>query len=37
MNTRNYMIIIRGEIKTSEVISCVYDQDTMKWNVNNPG
>ena len=27
------MIIIRGEIKTSEVISCVYDQDTMKWNV----
>lgn len=33
MNTRNYMIIIRGEIKTSEVISCVYDQDTMKWNV----
>ncbi len=24
MNTRYYMVIIKGEIKTSEIMSCVY-------------
>ena len=33
MDTRYYMIIIKGEIKTNEVMSCVYDTNTCKWNV----
>lgn len=33
MNTRNYMIIIKGEIKTSEIMSCVYNKVTQKWDV----
>lgn len=33
MNTRYYMVIIKGEIKTSEIISCVYNRDTQKWDV----
>jgi superfamily I DNA and/or RNA helicase len=27
------MVIIKGEIKTSEIMSCVYNKDTQKWNV----
>ncbi|MDE6743405.1 MAG: AAA family ATPase [Lachnospiraceae bacterium] len=33
MNTRKYMIIIKGEIKTSEIMSCRYNSDTKKWDV----
>lgn len=33
MNTRCYMIIIKGEIKTSEVSSCLYNNTTQKWDV----
>ena len=33
MDTRYNMIIIKGEIKTTEVMSCVYDAKTHKWNV----
>lgn len=33
MDTRYYMIIIKGEIKTTEVMSCVYDTNVHKWNV----
>ena len=33
MNTRYYMIIIKGEIKTSEIMSCVYNRETQKWDV----
>lgn len=33
MNTRYYMVIIKGEIKTSEIMSCVYNRDTQKWDV----
>ena len=33
MDTRYYMIIIKGEIKTTEVMSCVYNTETHKWNV----
>lgn len=33
MNTKNNMLIIKGEIKTSEAISCQYNQDTHKWDV----
>jgi len=33
MNTRYYMVIIKGEIKTSEIMSCVYNRDIHKWNV----
>lgn len=33
MNTRCNMVIIKGEIKTSEVVSCRYDRDTRTWNV----
>lgn len=33
MNTRYYMVIIKGKIKTSEIMSCVYNRDTQKWNV----
>lgn len=33
MNTRSYMILIKNEIKTSEMKSCVYNRDTQKWDV----
>ena len=33
MNSRYYMIIIKGEIKTSEIMSCVYNSNTQKWDV----
>ena len=33
MNTRYYMVIIKDEIKTSEIMSCVYNRDTQKWDV----
>lgn len=33
MNTRYNMIIIKGEIKTSEIVSCWYNRDTKKWDV----
>lgn len=33
MNTRYYMVIIKGEIKTSEIMSCVYNKNTQKWDV----
>lgn len=33
MNTRYYMVIIKGEIKTSDVMSCVYNRNTQKWDV----
>ena len=28
MNTRYYMVIIKGEIKTSEIMSCGYNRNT---------
>ena len=27
------MVIIKGEIKTSEIMSCVYNRNTQKWDV----
>lgn len=33
MNTENNMIIIKGEIKTSDVKSCKYDGNINKWTV----
>lgn len=33
MDTRYNIIIIKGEIKTSEIISCGYNMDTKKWDV----
>ena len=33
MDARYNMVIIKGEIKTSEIMSCVYDRDTQKWTV----
>ena len=33
MNTRYYMVIIKGEIKTSGIMSCVYNRNTKKWDV----
>lgn len=33
MNTRYNMIIIKGEIKTSQIMSCRYNADTKKWDV----
>lgn len=33
MDTRYNMIIIKGEIKTSEIMSCQYNKDIKKWNV----
>lgn len=33
MNTRNNMVIIKGKIKTSEIVSCIYNSDTWKWDV----
>lgn len=33
MDTRDYMIILKGEIKTSEIRSCVYNKNTQTWDV----
>lgn len=33
MNTRYNMVLIKGEIKTSEITSCVYNKDKGKWDV----
>ncbi len=33
MNTKDTMILIKGEIKTSEVASCTFQADTQKWDV----
>ncbi|MDE6600849.1 MAG: DUF2726 domain-containing protein [Lachnospiraceae bacterium] len=33
MNTRNMMILIKGEIKTSDIESCQYNRETHKWDV----
>lgn len=33
MNTRYNMVIIKGEIKTSEIMSCVYNRNTHKWDI----
>ncbi len=33
MNTKYYMVIIKDEIKTSEIMSCVYNRNTQKWDV----
>lgn len=33
MNTKTHMVIIKGEIRTSEVQACQYDHLTNKWNV----
>lgn len=33
MDTRRYMVIIKGEIKTSEIISCIYNSENQKWDV----
>lgn len=33
MNTRYYMVIIKGEIRTSEIMSCGYNRNTQKWDV----
>lgn len=33
MNTRQYMIIIKGNIKTSEIHSCFYHADTNRWEI----
>lgn len=33
MNTKYNLIIIKGEIKTHEIKSCQYNENTQKWNV----
>ena len=33
MNTRYNMILIKGEIMTSEIMSCRYNEETYKWDV----
>ncbi len=33
MNTKCYMVIIKGEVMTSEIMSCVYNGNTHKWDV----
>ena len=33
MNTRYNMILIKGEIKTSEIMSCRYNENTYTWDV----
>ena len=33
MDTRSYMVIIKGKIKTSEIMSCVYNKNNQKWDV----
>lgn len=29
------MVIIKGEIKTSEIMPCVYSRNTQKWDENS--
>ena len=33
MDTRNKMVIVKGEVKTSEIISCKYNYESKKWEV----
>lgn len=33
MNTRQYMIILKSKIVTTEIKSCSYNKDTKKWDV----
>lgn len=33
MNTRAYMILIKDEIKTSEIRSCNYNREIQKWDI----
>lgn len=33
MNTRKFMIIAKNEIKTKEIISCHYNKEAKKWDV----
>lgn len=33
MNTKYYMVIIKGEIKISKIMSYVYNRDSQKWDV----
>ena len=33
MNTKHNLILIKGEVKTSEIMSCEYNNKTQKWDV----
>ena len=33
MDTKEFMVIIKGQIKTSEIMSCVFNKDAQKWEV----
>lgn len=33
MNTKHNLILVKGEIKTSQITSCRYNPDTTKWDV----
>lgn len=33
MDTKYFMVIIKGNVKTSEIMSCVYNRETQKWDV----
>ena len=33
MNTRYNMVVVKGKIKTAEIMSCIYNRDTQKWDV----
>lgn len=33
MNTKHNLILIKGKIKTSEIMSCEYNNKTQKWDV----
>ena len=33
MNTKYNMIIVKGEIKTKEIVSCRYNRNTKKWDI----
>lgn len=33
MNTRQYMIILKGKISTTEIMSCQYNENTENWDV----
>lgn len=33
MNTKHNLILIKGEVKTSEIMSCEYNKETQKWDV----
>lgn len=34
MNTKHNLILIKGEVKTSEIMSCEYNNKTQKWDVS---